>query len=678
MSGPVQHEPHWWLTDTIWDAPMPHEPVAFIRRRGGGYEDIEAVYDSELYTEETARKIAERGHTYVEFAYFKGLGRDAEQHEMERSRRFAEYLHQNGVRVGLYTQWGSLFTETFFAEHPEARDWVQVDPDDKPIEYGDRIHQYFRWRGCPGNPDFIAFIKSVCDHAIDVMKTDVVYFDNMCLFERHDTLCYCDHCRSGFREYVSKKFPTPEASWRRFGLRRLDGIDLPPFRPWTDYTERPQAIVDPVMQEFIEFRCEQLADAWHEVWEHIHARNAEVGLMGNPSFPRKYNERLTSAIDFWRLRRTPAFYYMENAVGPIGVRDGAISSNVVGYKYGRALGVRFLPCGGSRVPGLMIAESMAFNDGSGGLGQGHEPFSTFYKSHTDEFYRGVEPAAEVAVLRHDVSLTWRWHEAYSVLSQAQQQLLCGGIPWMPVWGQQLLDGTLDRYRLLIVPGCACLSRDEVDAVIAFVERGGKAMILENAGTFNEWHERIRQWRFAPLFGEADDPGFAVEYLGRTGPGTFANRKLLHAARGDGKAVYIPRIRAGQDAVPSYAEMGRYDGLEHLRLPRRWRQFPKAVTKLAGDDFSIRIDAPKHVFCEVLRKTDTGAILVHLVNYAEKRVSGGTGVIVAEPDGKNATVHIPGKTPDGEPVALKREGHKPTGPATAVLPGFERYALVVVA
>ncbi len=668
---PQERQP-WWETEGVLDGNRPHEPVAFMRRRGGCHEDIEEHYER-LFSEAGAREIAEASYNFVEFGFFKGLGLEAEKLEMERAGRFTSHLHKHGVRAGFYTQWGSIFTDTFFHEFPEARDWVQIGADGRPIEYGDRIHQYFRWRGCPGNPEVIAFIKSVCKLAIEEYGPDVIYFDNMCLFEGHDTLCYCDHCRTGFGAYLQENFPTPQSRWERFGLWRVDGIDLPPFRPWSDYTETPRPIIDPVMQEFIEFRCEQLADAWHEVYEYIQSVDPEVGLMGNPSFPRKYNERLTSGIDFWRLRKTPAMYYMENAVGPVGIRDDAISSNAHGYKYGRALGenVRFVPCGGSDVPGLIFCEGLAFNDGSGTLGRGYEPYLEFFRANRDGFYRDVEPASDVAVLRHDGSLTLRWHEAYTVMRLAQQQLLCGGIPWMPMWGQQLLDGTLDRYKVLVVPGCACLADDELEAIRRFVEGGGAVVILENAGTYAEDHRQISRWRFAPLFQSiANGDDFAMRYDTRTGPGTFAGRRRMEADCGKGRAVYIPQVRFERDAMPTYSELGGYGGLQHLRLSPTWQVFPQAVIRAAKLD--LWVNGPDALFCEVLKKADDGPTLLHLVNYSDEPVRRGAQVLLGDA-GWAPRLYVPDQSHEPADVEMveTRRG------AVVRLPAFARYALMVL-
>ena len=216
---------------------------------------------------------------------------------------------------------------------------------------------------------------------------------------------------------------------------------------------------------------EQLAAAWHRTYQYIQSVDPSAGIMGNPSFPRKYNERLTSAIDFWLLKDTPGMYYMENAVRNVGIRDGAVVSNIRGYRYGRALGVTFVPCGGSdpATPGLAYCEGLAFNNGSGHTGLGYESYKAFFQAHRDEFYRDVVPAAEVAVLRDDTSLTLRWHEAFTVMELAQQELLVAGVPWMPLWRQQLHDGTLARYKVLVLPGNACVSKADAAAITKFVE-----------------------------------------------------------------------------------------------------------------------------------------------------------------------------------------------------------------
>jgi hypothetical protein len=665
----------WWIQEGVRDAPHHHEPIAFIRRRGGGAEDIEAYYEKE-FSEDAARRLAEMGYNYLETCYFKGLGLEAEQEEIQRTAKFIRACHRHGIRVGVYTQWGSLFNETFFLEVPEARSWVQIGVDGKPIEYLDRVNQYFRWRGCPGNPDFLAYIKKAVKKAIAELKADVIYFDNLCLFEYHDTLCYCEHCRKGFREYLARRFPTAEAAWKRFGLRRLDGVGLPPLRPWTDHTASAVPIKDPMVQEFIEFRCEQLADAWRQIHEYLRKLNPKAGLMANPSFPRKYNERLTGAVDFWLLKDVPALHYMENAVRNIGVREGVVVSNIRGYRYGRALGVTFLPCGRSDLPALTFAECLAFNNGTGTLDHaGFEPYLEFFRKHRDVFYRKVEPAAEVAILRHDRSLTLRWHEAYTVMELAQQMLLTAGVPWMPIWGQQLTDGTLKKYRALVVPGSACLSFEEVQAIARFAAGGGGVVLCENAGTFNEFHQTIRTWRFAPLFEGADPERFAMRYAERGAVPRFEHKGgPLRGEYGEGRVMYLPRIRATDEPVRTYEQIGGYDSFMHLSLPGRWRTLPEAVQWVAGGPLSVQIRARFTVLGEVLRKQRGRRLLVHLVNYADKPAAAGTTICLADGEGREASLFRPSGNVKGRPLKATQSKD---GRTCFRLPGFSRYALVVI-
>lgn len=664
----------WWKTEGIWDGPGQHEPMAFVIRRGGGPEDVEEHY-RQRFSEEYAKWIADRGYNFVEVVFFKGLGLECEREEMLRTKRFFEYLHRYGVKCGVYTQWGSLFNETFFHEVPEARNWVQLGVNGKPVEYLDRINQYFRWRGCPGNRDFLNYLKKAIDVAIQEVKADVIYFDNLCLFEHHDTLCYCECCQRGFRDHLRRKFPTPQAMFRRLGIRNADHVLPPPFRPWTEHTAVAVPLRDPMVQEFVEFRCCQLADAWNEIYRYIQSVNPSIGLMGNPSFPRKYNERLTSAIDFWLLKETPALHYMENAVRRIGIRDGALVSNIRGYKYGRVLkNVTFVPCGGSAARGLTFCEGLAFNDGSGGLGEDYEPYMAFFRQHRDEFYRGVEQTHEVAVLRHDVSLTWRWHEAFAVMELAQQELICSGLPWMPLWGQQLFDGTLDKYKVLVVPGCACLSRDEAQRIMDYVAAGGGAVILENAGTYSEYHQTLKQWRFAPLFvGAARPEGFAMAYGGNYAA-SFGNQKRpLLAAFGKGKALYLPQIRKTREPVRTYDEIGGYDGFQHLQLPGTWQTLPRAVEKVTASPLAFKFVGPRTATAEFLRKPDTGPLLVHVLNYAPGKVPAGTRIVMAPGAAARARIYDPDKATAGKEAKVVRGKD---GRQTVTLPAFSRYALVV--
>jgi hypothetical protein len=671
----VKNDLPWWRDEPFIDGPGLQEAIAHRLRRGCCSEDVFEQYDY-AFSDENAERVAAEGHTFIETTFFKGFGIEYERAGWERSRDYLAKLRQKGLRTGVYTQWGSFFTETFFQEYPQAREWVQMDINGRPIEYGDPPNQYWRWRGCPGNQDFVDFMKKLVQIAVEEIKVDVVYFDNMCIFEGHDTLCYCECCRQGFRKFLDARYPGPEALFNRMGLRNTQDIEIPRFRPWSDNTLINAPIIDPLKQELIEFRCRQFADAWHQVYEYLQSLNPDCALMGNPSFPRKYNEQLTSAIDMWLLRKTPGPFYMENAVRDVGVREGVVVSNIRGYKYGRALGSHVMVCCGyEQEPALSYCEGLAFQNGSGGkMNEVARPYRKFFDEHQEELYRGTEELTEIAILRHDRSLTWRWHETYTVMELAQQMLMTAGLSWMPLWGQQLFEGTLDKYKLLVIPGTGCISREEVARISEYVQAGGRVLILENAGCYNEFHQTIKSWRFAPLFaGAAPEAGFQMKYIERGCVPCFDNQdKEIFADFGKGKVGYLPQIKKTRQAVKTYEEIGGYDGFVHLQLPENWAALPAAIEKLLDAPNAVGVNGPDELMAEFLRKDDK--LLVHLLNYGKEQVGAGVEVLVAGAAGKSAQLYLP----DQQQIqsCLKAQ-EMADGVGRFVLPAFARYALLAV-
>lgn len=653
----------WWVTEGVREAGVSHEPVAFIVRRGGGPSYDDALADKRrAFSVRHARELARRGVNLVEMQFYKGLGLKEEMPEIRRLKRFVDACHRLGMKVAPYTQWGTYFYETLYAEHPELRGTEQVDADGKPIEYYDRFRsQYFRYRPCPSQPKWLDFIKQVIRWGVEEFGHDVVYFDNICVFEYHDSVCYCDRCREGLVAYLKRKYPTAAARRRRFGLSRLDDVKLPPFRAWTEYVQNANMIRDPVIQEFIEFRCEELATAHREIYAFIKGLEREVGrpltMLDNPSFPRPYNEKLIGAVDMWRLKDSGHLHYMENPNFARIDERGTLHSNIRGYRYGRALG-KVLIGYGSPDPRLDRAEALAFNNGDGDCRANCRDMVDFGLEHRD-LYLGVQRGAnEVAVLRHDTSLTLRWHEAFTVLELFQQMLICGQVGWDALFQQQLDE--LANYRVLVVPGCACMADAELDAITAFVRRGGSVVIAENAATFTDWAHTRRTWGFAHLF-ERAGVDLPRDPLDLAAP--------IRAAFGRGRAVYLPQIRATREPVRTYEEIGEYRGQLHIILPEGWRRVVDEVRWAAGGSFQLELGAPYGVTCELLRKGRERRL--HLVNYADRP----TGLMTVSLDParlpvRRAEVLSPEPGVTGERAVETIQGRR-----SFIVPSIERYALV---
>jgi len=76
-----------------------------------------------------------------------------ERSEMQDAKRLAAIAHRYGLRVDSYIQWSTMLYETFFAEEPRAKDWIQRDELGKPIMLTYGYQQSFRYRPCFANPN---------------------------------------------------------------------------------------------------------------------------------------------------------------------------------------------------------------------------------------------------------------------------------------------------------------------------------------------------------------------------------------------------------------------------------------------------------------------------------------------------------------------------------------------
>ena len=109
------------------------------------------------------------------------------------------------MKVDTYIQWDTMMYETFFAEEPSAKDWVQRDSLGRPIMLTYGFQQSFRYRPCFKNQDYLDYLKKVVRFGIEEAKTDFIHFDNFDLNAEPDS-CHCPWCVKGFREHLQNKY----------------------------------------------------------------------------------------------------------------------------------------------------------------------------------------------------------------------------------------------------------------------------------------------------------------------------------------------------------------------------------------------------------------------------------------------------------------------------------------
>ena len=206
-----------------------HEPVSFLRRRGGGPVNDEEGIERQ-YSEETIRGLAARGVDMAVYHGYKGLGLEFEKQELERTRRAAALCRQHGLKVGLYCQVATIFPETFFRCYPQGRDWIQRGHDGQPYYYNT---QTFRVFPCFRNRDYLEYYKEVVRFLLQDIGANFLHFDNLVeSVEPHS--CHCPHCRRAFTAFLYRRYGGDAhraLRVQRFGFDDLDALEPPVYSP---------------------------------------------------------------------------------------------------------------------------------------------------------------------------------------------------------------------------------------------------------------------------------------------------------------------------------------------------------------------------------------------------------------------------------------------------------------
>ena len=119
-------------------------------------------------------------------------------------------------------------------------------------------------------------MKKVLDIAIDRLKTDEIFFDNVFL-QAEPKSCRCPRCMKAFTEFLARKYPSGETATLRFGFPDASFVKV---NKWY-YFNRPeslQTIDDPVLQEWTGFRTESVARACADFHDYIKAKNPKIAV----------------------------------------------------------------------------------------------------------------------------------------------------------------------------------------------------------------------------------------------------------------------------------------------------------------------------------------------------------------------------------------------------------------
>jgi glycosyl hydrolase family 42 (putative beta-galactosidase) len=624
-----------WIENGIIDAGGSHEPYSFVVRRGGHRLDAYQRYQN-AQSEEVIRRLKDNGVEVFHTHFYKGAGMVHEKAEMEDAKRVAEIAHRYGLKVDSYLQWNTMLYETFFAEEPRAKDWVQRDADGRPIllRYGHQ--QSFRYRPCFSNQEYLEYLKKLVRYAVEEVKTDFIHFDNYDLSPEPDS-CHCPHCVRGFRDSLCRKY-TPERRKERFGFDNVDYVNPPRWnRP--NPPEKMQIIYDPGIQEWIDYRCHSMAEALRQMAEYAKSMNPEVVIEVNPHGITGGNRAWEAGLDHARFLNYTEVFWTEEGNKPAYRSDGRLTSTIRSYKLARAFrNVLFNYISGDAAS---MAEGLSFNQTIGFVGSDPIPpemlkYIAFYRRHRD-LYVGAQDSGTVALLRSYPSITYNQPRVQLGTILMEQALIQARIPFDLVFDQHLKD--LSKYRVLILPETECLSDEQLAQVRRFVENGGGLIATGQAGMYDEWRRvRVKPGLEGLIDVRAEAVGYqeSVEQTEISGAGT---RKEV----AKGRVVYFPAVQY-DGPVPEHADYFEI-GSRFWKLPKNWMEITESVRWAARNEIPATITGPLYLVANVVDQPEKRRRMIHLVNYNSGKVPEIAGVRVTcrLPDGavpKEVTLYSP--------------------------------------
>jgi hypothetical protein len=614
------------------------EPM-FHRIRGGHcFTNEKERYDFE-HSEEMVRQLADEGINVVMMHYYKGMGFDREKSDMEDTRRFIEICHKVDILVGTYTQWGTFWNETFPAEHPEAMDYCQRDMFGQPSLYSETYFSYHRNRICASSEKFAAFLKEVARYSVEGVGTDLVYFDNL-----GQNPCYCERCAKAFPAFIAERYPDPGQRMERLGFAELDAIQSPRGVYWRPI-QCMDTISDPLVQEWVEFRCRQLNEAFVHMEAFLATLDRQVPMAFNPPALYGDNAAMAYGVDWPRLMQTSRMSLSEDGNVTQVTEDGRLISQHRAYKTTRA---RQNSCVRFHTPWIFaddinpelvaLSEAAVFNDGNLGLVKSYaaiaaplhpeqKQYIKYFRDHQQD-YAGVEQVSEVAVYKNFESPAWSWLEVCPQLTIVEQLLIQSGTQFSYIIDDDPLE--VEKYKAVVVTEMQCLSREQAERIARFVEQGGGLLVTGQSGSRNPWYRRHEFNRLAGLLGRKveniSETAFVAVTAGaggdtRVDPARQFGNRWEH---GKGKVCWMPRAVMTHPLPPSLPGQlhTMIHGNSHWDVPGIWREMLDGLDWALADGRWVPMDTPSTVVPQVSRTADGEQLLVHLVSYEPgKRIEG---------------------------------------------------------
>jgi hypothetical protein len=591
-----------WIRQGFADAGATHEPWIFqTRRNNPGFNQWQqADYDYQL-SEPYIKALADAGVTVYHVGCYKGFGFQAEKEYMDRVAQAVAIAHKYGMKADTYVQWNTMAYETFFAEVPEAEKdlWYQVDVSRKPLLLTYSYQQSYRYRPCFNHDGYMAYFKErIIRYVVEKVKTDFIHFDNFD-FNYPPAADFNPATIAAFRKFLTDRYSSVKRK-ERFGFEDVSHV-LPPMWNTDNPAEKMEVINDPVMQEWIDFRCWTFTSRLAECARFVRELNREIVIEVNPHGLVGSNRAWEAGINHPDLMQYTNVIWTEDDNNPRW-ENGVAIGKFRHFKLGRTTGNYILTyCGKPQD----FAENLALNRTVGFLGTEvpaglGKKYLDFWRTNR-ELYTHVTGGEKVAVLRSYPSMAYNNLEAQVAVNMAEQVLQQRQVPFDIIFDQQL--GQLSKYQVIVLADQESLSEETIAALKSFAKGGGGLVMTGNTGRYDKWR-RLRKISLPEELIQESDMAATKNAAIREYPLSFNYGKGRIMCL-TGLIQPVGEVRLGMESV--------------WMMPINANELVAAVYWTAGR-LPLRVTAPEWI--GVSHDIQEDREIIHLFNYQARQQAGG--------------------------------------------------------
>lgn len=402
-----------------------------------------------------------------------------EQRDGEQLDRYLSKAHSKGLREILYWNVHCVYENTI-SEHPE---WKQKNIDGEALKaYG---NQYLICINSPWINEYEANLKKLFNHELDGLFLDGPVF-------RNDG-CYCEYCREKFKGRYGKELT--EAELHEFLEFRTDSVtEMIKMTHDIKQEKRPETRL------YINnsaLRADVTGSNTSKVYPYVDFLGTEGGFCWiNKEFDYTHTTTHAKYIET-KANGKPYVIFIAGDAKPWSyvMHTGPETARLYALSLAQGANIWY----GIHGPTKMMKSP---------AGRKAAHMNQFIKNNS-EYLKGTASKAKVAIMWSDA--TSNYYATSIIKTDFTEKGRTGGkgkhgnhlealkgfadmltrshIQFDIADQDCIMDGRISKYDLLIFPTYACMSDEEAEAIVKYVEKGGNIICTFDTGMYDKLGEK---------------------------------------------------------------------------------------------------------------------------------------------------------------------------------------------